>query len=55
MSDSLHKLGTNIRKRLHGQLMVTDAEETDGVTFDIYNRVAQESLIITDGIKSKVG
>ena len=24
--------------------MVTDAEETDGVTFDIYNRVAQESL-----------
>ena len=43
MSDSLHKLGTNIRKRLHGQLMVTDAEETDGVTFDIYNRVAQES------------
>ena len=37
-SESLHKLGANIRKRLHGQLVVTESEETDGVTFDIYNR-----------------
>ena len=33
VTDSLHTLGTNIKKRLHGQLMETDLEDPDVFTF----------------------
>ena len=38
LHESLQTLGAHIRRRLHGQLLETEPEEMDGVTFDIYNQ-----------------
>lgn len=54
VTDSLHTLGTNIKKRLHGQLMETDLEDPDVFTFHDNSKQPFKTYINDDIVRDPI-